>query len=92
MSASAPVTTPIPAFTFGSIGKGMPKISSKNQVTIPVDVLREAGLESGDRLIVRAIGTGGIELRRRDDVINELAGALSYPPGYLDELRDEWER
>ncbi|HVY97816.1 MAG TPA: AbrB/MazE/SpoVT family DNA-binding domain-containing protein [Solirubrobacterales bacterium] len=70
----------------------MPKISSKNQVTIPVGVLREAGLEPGDKLIVRTLGAGRVELRRRDDVIDELAGSLSYPPGYLDELRDEWER
>jgi bifunctional DNA-binding transcriptional regulator/antitoxin component of YhaV-PrlF toxin-antitoxin module len=70
----------------------MPRISSKNQVTIPVKELREAGLRAGDVLIARAMGEGKIELRRRDDVIDEFAGSLSYPPGYLDELRDEWER
>jgi len=70
----------------------MAKISSKNQVTIPVKELREAGLEAGDVLIARAVGEGRIELRRRDDVIDEFAGTLTYPPGYLDELRDEWER
>lgn len=90
-SVAAP-TSPIRPFTFGKICKGMPKISSKNQVTIPVGVLREAGLEPGDKLIVRTLGAGRVELRRRDDVIDELAGSLSYPPGYLDELRDEWER
>jgi bifunctional DNA-binding transcriptional regulator/antitoxin component of YhaV-PrlF toxin-antitoxin module len=80
------------SFTFAKIGKGMPKISSKNQVTLPVEALGEAGLAAGDVVIVRALGAGRIEVRRRDDVIGELAGSLSYPPGYLDDLRDEWER
>ena len=71
----------------------MSKVSSKHQVTIPVRVLREAGLTPGDDVIIRAAGPGRIELERADDLIERFAGSLpagTYPPGHLDGLRDEW--
>ncbi|HEY3184636.1 MAG TPA: AbrB/MazE/SpoVT family DNA-binding domain-containing protein [Gaiellaceae bacterium] len=71
----------------------MTVISRKNQVTLPVDVLREAGLEPGDDLRVQVIGPGRLELVRADDLVAEFAGVFDasvYPPDYLDELRREW--
>lgn len=68
-------------------------ISRKNQVTLPVDALRAAGLEPGDDLRVQVVGPGRLELARADDVVEEFAGifdASVYPDGYLDELRREW--
>ena len=72
--------------------RGGAKISSKNQITIPVDALRAAGLGAGERVRARADGPGRILLEREHDVLGEFAGALSgiYDRDELDELRDEW--
>lgn len=71
----------------------MSRVSSKHQVTIPVRVLREAGLSAGDDVVIRVAGQGKIELERAEDLVRRYAGSLpagTYPPGYVDTLRDEW--
>lgn len=71
----------------------MSLISRKNQVTLPVEVLRAAGLEPGDDVRVHALGPGRLELVRAEDLVEEFAGvfdATVYPEGYLDQLRREW--
>jgi bifunctional DNA-binding transcriptional regulator/antitoxin component of YhaV-PrlF toxin-antitoxin module len=72
--------------------RGAARVSSKHQVTIPVDALRAAGIEVGDRLVARADGPGRIVFEREADVVADLAGALTgaYEPGELNDLRDEW--
>jgi bifunctional DNA-binding transcriptional regulator/antitoxin component of YhaV-PrlF toxin-antitoxin module len=70
------------------------RLSRKHQATIPVAVLAEAGVQAGERLRVEALGPGRIVLTRADENLDELLGALGgdvFPPGYLDDLRGEWE-
>lgn len=70
----------------------MPRLSTKNQITVPVDVLRETGIHPGDEIVVRSAGPGRVEIERVDDLVTRYAGSLRYPNGYLDALRDEWRR
>ncbi len=72
--------------------RGRTRISAKHQITIPVEVLRSAGLKPGDRLRVEADGAGRVVLVREDDVIAKYAGDLTgvYEPGFLEKLRSEW--
>lgn len=78
-------------------GRGRPRrdrtrISSKNQVTLPVGALEAAGLGSGDVLRVAVDGPGKLVLTREPDVVAAFAGSLTgvYGSTYLDDLRDEW--
>lgn len=73
------------------------KISSKNQVTLPVAVLNAANLQAGDLIEVKAMEEGLIQLTRvRDpwwEAFEELRGILPGASGnFLEELRNEWER
>jgi bifunctional DNA-binding transcriptional regulator/antitoxin component of YhaV-PrlF toxin-antitoxin module len=71
----------------------MTGVSSKNQVTLPVDALRAAGLQPGDKVTVRPIGTGEIVIAARVSRVRRHAGIATggYRPGELDQLRDEWD-
>lgn len=72
----------------------MPKVSSKNQVTLPVAAMRAAGLRAGDEVTVRPLGDGEVVVAARGCRIRRHAGIVDgvYEPGEADRLRGEWER
>jgi bifunctional DNA-binding transcriptional regulator/antitoxin component of YhaV-PrlF toxin-antitoxin module len=74
--------------------KAMPRISSKNQVTLPVESLAAAGLKAGDLVKIEADGPGTIVVRRAVMDPREAIGIFDglYEPGYLDDLRRDWDR
>jgi bifunctional DNA-binding transcriptional regulator/antitoxin component of YhaV-PrlF toxin-antitoxin module len=69
----------------------MPRISSKHQVTLPVETLDEAGLRAGDEVIIEAQGADRIVVHRAPPDIASALGVFDglYEPGHLDRLRSE---
>jgi len=72
----------------------VPRISAKNQVTIPVAALEESGLRPGDQVLIEALEDGELRIRRGALEFDEAFGALTgvYPPGYLERLDAEDQR
>ena len=72
----------------------MARISAKNQVTIPVAALQEAGLHPGDQVLVEALDDGELRIRRGEYSVEDAFGALTgvYPSGYLERLDAEDEQ
>ena len=71
----------------------MPKVSSKNQITLPVAAMRAAGLRAGEEVTVRPIGDGELIIAARGSRVRRHAGIAAgiYEEGELDRLRDEWK-
>jgi AbrB family looped-hinge helix DNA binding protein len=71
--------------------KAMPKISSKNQVTLPVEAMAAAGLKPGDEVMIEAERRDSIVVRRALPDVDAAIGVFDglYEPGYLDSLRAE---
>jgi bifunctional DNA-binding transcriptional regulator/antitoxin component of YhaV-PrlF toxin-antitoxin module len=67
----------------------MARISSKNQVTLPVDSLKKAGLHAGDEVAIEAEGADRIVVRRLSRDAERMLGVFDglYEPGYLKRLR-----
>jgi bifunctional DNA-binding transcriptional regulator/antitoxin component of YhaV-PrlF toxin-antitoxin module len=85
-----PGNVPVASFLYVKV-KAMPKISSKHQVTLPVDSLARAGLKSGDEVTIEAEGADTIVVRRARRKVDEALGVFDglFEPGYLDRLRSQ---
>ena len=56
-------------------------ITSKNQLTIPVEVARRVGLKPGEKVMVTLRKDGSIAIERVADGIEALAGSVSATGG-----------
>jgi AbrB family looped-hinge helix DNA binding protein len=72
----------------------MARISTKNQITIPVAALEEVGLRAGEQVTIEPSGDGELRIRRSTGSFEEAFGALTgiYPPAYLVRLDAEDEQ
>lgn len=69
----------------------MPRISSTHQVTLPVDILRRAGLRAGDAVTIEVDETDRIVLSRTPPDVDLALGIFDglYEPDHLERLRSE---
>lgn len=73
---------------------GRVTLTTKNQVTIPAQVVRELGLTPGAKLQASADDDGRIVLEPVDDIVARFAGSCTgmFDRAELERLRDEWDR
>jgi bifunctional DNA-binding transcriptional regulator/antitoxin component of YhaV-PrlF toxin-antitoxin module len=66
----------------------MARISSKNQITLPVAALEAVGLRAGEQVTIEPAGDGELRIRRLTKTFENAFGALTgtYPDGYLEQL------
>jgi bifunctional DNA-binding transcriptional regulator/antitoxin component of YhaV-PrlF toxin-antitoxin module len=72
----------------------VPRISSKHQVTLPVESLEAAGLCPGDEVVIEAEGADRIVVHRAARDLMSALGVFDglYKPGHLEKLCSEERR
>jgi AbrB family looped-hinge helix DNA binding protein len=57
------------------------RITSKRQITIPVNIFNYLGLKTGDKLVVN-INNEKIIMEKQEKILDQLAGSLKLPKKY----------
>jgi AbrB family looped-hinge helix DNA binding protein len=55
------------------------KVTSKGQITIPVEVRQKLGLQAGSRLTFEATDDGGYEIHAEGSSVRDLKGSVPAP-------------
>ena len=68
------------------------KLSSKNQIVIPLEARKALGLKSGDKLLIVPRGETLIVMRKPKNYAKAIIGMAKdmYPPDYLERERESW--
>lgn len=89
-SAKRPALKPkVPAQRAGRTSTS--RLSSKNQLTVPVDILRRVGLAAGDEVEFAVNNAGFIQIQVMGDA-NPVLNLVAAFPGVFDEFDQEKER
>jgi len=69
------------------------KLSSKNQIVIPLEARKALGLKTGDTLLIVPRGNTLTLMRKPKDYAKAILGIAKgiYPPDYLERERESWE-
>ena len=66
------------------------KVTSKGQITIPIEVRRELKLETGSPVRFTVRDDGRVEIESSLEAVRAVYGSLTFPPGVTP--ADVWER
>ena len=64
------------------------KLSSKNQITLPVDIVRSFGLTPGDKLVVQVVDWRIILMKESENTVEQFKGSTKGVYGSLEEIDD----
>jgi AbrB family looped-hinge helix DNA binding protein len=69
------------------------KLSSGNQIVIPVEARKALNVKAGDKILVTVMGNEVIILKKPESWSGAIRGLArgTYPPDYLERERSDWD-